>query len=148
MFPCEMCGRKSTLAAADIEGVELKVCNSCAGFGTLKRQPLMPLPVPKEIALMPEFTVVDNYAFLLRAAREKSSLTQEEFARLLQEKASAVTRWEAGAAKPLVDTARRIGKILGLTLVQLEESAPTKTEPVKKSGELTVGDLVKVKRRQ
>src|SRR3989344_5094459 len=38
MSICELCGKQDSLVSAAVEGVDLKVCSSCAKFGTVRRQ--------------------------------------------------------------------------------------------------------------
>ena len=149
MAQCEMCGKSTELVLADIEGVELKVCDNCSRFGTIRKRVdtrrFTPQPEKPE---GPQFKVVDNYASLLRSVREKKSLTQEEFAKLLQEKESVLAHWEAGSAKPQIDTASRVGKILGINLIEQDITAAMKIESNKKADELTLGDFIKVRKRR
>jgi len=147
MPSCEMCGKSKELVVADIEGVELKVCDVCARFGTIRRKVNIIYPVSRPMQREESsFKVVDNYAALLHAARHKKGLTQEEFAKLLQEKESVVVHWEAGSAKPQIDSARRVGRILGINVIEQDITAAMKIESGKKTEELTLGDFVKVRK--
>ncbi len=144
-----MCGKNTELVIADIEGVELKVCAICARFGTIRKkvslsQTTAKAPLPEA----PAFKVVDHYSALLRSNREKRGMTQEEFAKFLQEKESVVAHWEAGKVKPGIDAARRVGRILGVELVERDETVATKMEGSKKADELTLGDFIKVRKRK
>ncbi len=148
MSPCEICGRESGLVTAAIEGVELNVCEACARFGTIRKRvdtrSFTPKPAKPE---GPQFKMVDNYTQLLHAAREKKSMTQEEFAKFIKEKESVVAHWEAGTAKPQIDAARRVGRILGINLIEEEMVAVLKAASGKKAEELTLGDFIKVRKR-
>src|SRR3989338_3455907 len=110
---CEMCGREAPLLLAEVEKVELKVCANCAKYGKVKPTPLSYLsrnPSKKSPEKEPpQDKIVDDYSLLLRQAREKMALTQEDFAKFLNEKVSSVTKWEQGHLKPSLDQARRIG---------------------------------------
>lgn len=144
-----MCGKSTKLVVADIEGVELKVCDGCSRFGTIRRRidarSFTPKPAKTE---GPQFKVVDNYASVLHSVREKKNMTQEEFAKFIQEKESVLTHWEAGKGKPPIEAARKMGRILGINLIEQEEVLPVKIEVGKKSDELTLGDFVKVRKRK
>lgn len=144
-----MCGKSTELVLADIEGVELKVCDACSRFGTIRRRvdarSFTPKPAKPE---GPQFKVVDNYASVLHSAREKKQMTQEDFAKLLQEKESVLAHWEAGKGKPSIDSARRVGRILGINLIEQEDVLPVRMEAGKKAEELTLGDFVKVRKRK
>mgnify|MGYP001617434475 FL=1 len=149
MASCEMCGKSTELVVTDIEGVELKVCEACARFGTIRRRvdarSFTPKPAKPE---GPQFKVVDNYASLLHFAREKKSMTQQEFAAFLQEKESVFAHWESGSVKPSIEAAQRVGRILGTNLIEQEVILPAKMEPGKKTDELTLGDFIKVRKRK
>lgn len=149
-----MCGRPGELLTAEIEGAEMKVCPKCSKFGKVisgnfgwpihgKNFPSR----PKLVREAPEFKLVDNFSEKIRKARENRNLSQEEFARLINEKESISSKWERGEFKPSIETARKLEKILGLVLVVKEENPAEKIEQDKKSGELTLGDFVKVRKR-
>lgn len=146
MPSCEMCGKGGNFVQALIEGVEMSVCQGCATFGKVK--PSLPFSQKRAaVASTPEYTVVAGVAAILRQAREKRKMTQEEFAHLLQERASVAAKWEQGVLKPSVEQAKKTERILGLSLVTLEE--PEAAVPLGGSakGELTLGDFVKVRKR-
>ena len=144
-----MCGKNTELVIADIEGVELKVCAACARFGTIRRKINAPSSLPRPVQREePSFKIIDNYASLLHAAREKKGLTQEDFAQFIREKESVLVHWEAGSAKPQIDAARRVGKILGINLIEQDITAAMKIESGKKLDELTLGDFIKVRKRK
>ncbi len=151
MAVCEMCGKFGQLVTADVEGVPLQVCGGCSKYGQVRHKGMalgqqvrrFSAPV-QEVA---EHAVRGDFAFLLRREREKRKLTQEEFAKLLQEKESMLASWEHGTIKPLVDVARRLEKILGISLVVKEDFEDVKIEKSGKKEELTLGDFVKVRKR-
>ena len=60
-----------------------------------------------------------SFAVRLKAAREKSTMTQQELADRLNVGREAVARWETGARTPSIDTAAEIAKALGLSLDKL-----------------------------
>ncbi len=154
MAACEMCGKISNLLTTDIEGSILRVCAECANYGQVRRASSEGMYRRGPVKQMPqeEFEVVGNFSTLLRHERTKRGLTQTDFARLLAEKDSVVAKWEVAAIKPDLDVARRVGKILGLTLVVKQNGvAVEKAElPVPKRGatEFTLGDFVKVRKRK
>lgn len=144
-----MCGKSTELVVADIEGVELKVCEACARFGTIRRKIETPrFTARPEKPEGPQFKVVDNYASLLHFAREKKQMTQEEFAKHIQEKESVFAHWEASSVKPSLEAAQRVGRILGINLIEQEKVLPMKMEAGRKTEELTLGDFIKVRKRK
>ena len=154
MALCEMCGKEASLVTAEIEGVDLKVCPLCAKFGIIKkstafsssfaRPQLQPKPVAQEV----EYKVVDNYALLLHDARERKGLSQQEFARFLNEKESSLAKWESGSSQPPLDTVRRLGRVLGLNLLAKEEVSTVKMEITAKKDEFTLGDFIKIRKKK
>lgn len=148
MASCELCGREGDLLKTELEGVELSLCSSCSKFGKVKRYNETSFRVkpryvqPEE----PELKVVENYFELIRNAREKRNLNQEDFAKLLQERESQISKWELGHFKPSVETAEKMGRILGMNLVMKEENSAVKIDVEKNPGELTLGDI-KIKTR-
>ncbi len=141
-----MCGKSGSLVKALIEGVDMAVCSNCSKYGQVKKPLALP-PRKQPRPERPEFTVVENYQYLLRQAREVRKMTQEEFAAFLQEKEGVVAKWENGALKPSVDNARKLERRLGLSLVVQEGGDVSVLSSGKKGAELTLGDFVKVRKR-
>lgn len=149
---CEMCGKESRLAQADISGAELKVCSNCARFGVVKRETGVKnfnrssrdRFVKRE---EPELKIADDYSSLIRSARESKGMKQEDFSKFLNEKESIVAKWEQGTLRPRIDVARRLEKALGIKLVVVDESKKVEVVKQKKSDGFTLGDFVKVRRK-
>ncbi|MDP3734762.1 MAG: multiprotein bridging factor aMBF1 [Nanoarchaeota archaeon] len=149
MAQCEMCGKAAAAVVIDVEGSNLSVCPSCSGYGTVTKNfsvtsSLQRYSYTKET---PEWSVVSDYASQIRRSRERKGMSHDDFSKLLQERETVISKWEAGTLKPSVDTARRLERILGIKLVQedvIEKSAVTTTT---KSDELTLGDFVKIRKR-
>ena len=158
MSVCEMCGRSGNLVEADVEGVELKLCSGCTKYGVVKKKNYSHSNSSTFKKRFQEkdadIRIVQNYASLLRNARERKGMTQEDFAKYLNEKESVVANWEHGSMKPRIDVARRIEKVLNLNLLQklsdtLKENEPFKQTASKKSAdEFTLGDFIKVRKRK
>ena len=91
--------------------------------------------------------VVEDYAQLIRSARESLGMSREALAKVLGVKESIVRRIEDGQLVPDIELARRIERVLGVRLVREAEEAPY--EPVKGGRfELTLGDVVTIRRRK
>ncbi len=78
MSVCEMCGASGFLLNVDVEGVELKVCNNCKKYGTVKKSfssssRSFNKPFKKQEG--PALKIVGNYASLIRSAREKKTVS-------------------------------------------------------------------------
>ena len=146
MASCEMCG-KAAAVRAEVEQVMMEVCMSCARYGKVVARPTLAQQrvVRRE---GPEMMVVEEYDSLLKKSREKLGMTQEEFAKHLQERESVVAKWEQGSLKPSVEAAQQVGRKLGLSLVV--QSGVESGIPAAKTAaqELTLGDFVKVRKRK
>lgn len=147
MQACEMCGKEVPLVSAIVEGTRLKVCKNCAKMGKIVEAPTMTAQRKEYLKQEKEETIeilVKDYGHKIREAREKSGLTQEEFAKKLNEKASILQKIEAETFKPTIEKAKRFQKILGIKLVEEDvDSTPEMTKT--KGAGLTIGDILKVK---
>ncbi len=141
---CDMCGKQEQLVKALIEGVEMNVCKACASFGKVMRSPQyfsqqkhFSAAKQREPEIVEE--ILEEYAIKIKQAREKRKLNQEEFAKMLNEKESVLHAIEAGKQKPTFVLAKKLEKMLGITLiVQVkEEVVEQKRNP---KGLLTIGD--------
>ncbi|MFH1064271.1 MAG: multiprotein-bridging factor 1 family protein, partial [Candidatus Woesearchaeota archaeon] len=95
--------------------------------------------------------VVDDYADKIRTVREKLGLTQEEFSKRLNERASAMQKIESGQFKPSIETARKLERLLRIQLVeQYDEKGdiPVSSGHAVKSEGFTMGDFIKDKRKK
>lgn len=157
MALCEMCGKEADIVEADIEGVELNVCPGCVKFGVQKSVFFGPKKAGelhsnefsrrKTARSEPELKIAANYSQLIRLARDKRNLNQEDFAKLINERESLVAKWESGLMKPNIDAARRLEKLLRIQLVEEEDSISFAAEK-RKADELTLGDFVKIRTRK
>ena len=153
-MPCDMCGADTELVLVEIEGARLHVCGSCGQFGKVlgKVRPLAPVrkirisrPKPQKPAV-PEWVLVKDFAARIRRKRESLDLKQKEMGQRLAEKESLLHKIETGSFKPGIDLARKIERILGITL--LEKTEPIETTLPKAKGEApTLGDFVKIRKK-
>lgn len=58
----------------------------------------------------------------LRELRENAMLKQEEVAKKLLVDQSAVSNWERGTAKPLRKYRKKLAKLYGVTVSEIEEA--------------------------
>jgi len=153
MDACNICGKKSSVVA-NIEGAEVSVCEKCSKMGrvlgkikTESTKKKTKSPAIIEVKPEAEETIVRNYAERIRKAREKSGLTQEEFAKELNEKLSVVRNAEQGKLVPDIKLAKKIESKYGITLVELQHEE--KTQGMTEFKETpTLGDLIHLKRRK
>ena len=145
---CELCGKETALFRADIEGTELEVCQTCGSFGkVLKPTNSLAKKIQKDVQLPQELqlteTVINEFPKLVKEAREKKKITQEEFAKRVNEKESIIHKIETGAFEPSIALARKLEKALNIRLVETveEEHLPKG----RSSGPVTIGDIIKRK---
>ncbi len=143
-----MCGNKAQkLTKMRIDGAILSVCDSCSKFGTpvtsirataqkktefhgqvtlqVREKPVV-VGKPRSQQKIrregqrgdEELEIVPDYHSIIREAREKSAMTQEELALKLMEKKHVIANIERGDLKPDIRTARKIEKLLKVTLLE------------------------------
>ena len=148
MTVCELCGKDTEVSRALVEGSELNVCEACGRFGKMLRKPVFRAPAPKSAvprAPEPVEVVVSDYAVKIRTAREKSGMTQKEFALKLNEKESIIHKLENGLFVPPIDMAKKLERLLRIKLVEIEQEEKTDTQK-RSSGALTIGDIINIKK--
>ena len=146
---CEMCGKKvPRLEKVRIEGAVLNVCDSCAKLGTpaesirtrfpntSARSSVEPITIPQKRIVVPpsrpsskrkrrenfdSLDVVPEYADLIKEARARLSLTQDELAAKILEKKNVVASIERGDLLPEIKTARKLERLLNIKLLESEE---------------------------
>lgn len=146
---CEMCGSETSLVNAIVEGVELKLCKNCSGFGKITRNSSKSsYSKAKSIQIKPKKEIieliVDNYSEIIKEKREKMGLKQEEFAKFLAERESTIHKMESGGYKPSIELAKKLEKQLSITLVEEKELEPQNLQVKKET--YTIGDMVNVKK--
>ncbi|MBT4538806.1 TIGR00270 family protein [Candidatus Woesearchaeota archaeon] len=151
MSVCEMCGKDTSLLTATIESVEMQVCNSCARYGKVKKEIVTRSFIRKknQTKLDPneEQEVIGNFSVIIRQEREKRKLSQEEFARFLNERETIVAKWEAGVLRPSLAVARRLQRKLKVRIVIASSGSDEMV--IKKTPTIaTLGDMVKIRKRR
>ncbi len=164
---CEICGRPvydpRMCRTVIVEGVELRVCPDCyrrlVKQGKIKEVPTTKISrkttqtrkwtktrISRRI-LEEEYEIVEDYAERIRKARQRMGWSQAVLAQKVREKENVIKRIEAGRLKPSIELARRLERVLGITLLEpIVEESPAKIE---EGGEdyYTIGDFVRFKKR-
>ncbi len=159
---CEICGAEVRhLTKVIVDRATLEVCDRCARFG----KPVeTPVPHQERGRKAPrratgsrksssststvEYDVVDGYGSVIRAARERIGLTQEELGKKVSEKASTIHRLESESLAPSIALARKLERFLKIRLLErvgAEEELVTGTQP--SSDEVTLGEVIRLKKR-
>lgn len=153
---CEVCGATSKQGfRIKIEGTVVNACPSCAR-GKDVVDPVKPKPkklkkavkeTKKVFDIKRKYDVADDYANLVRKAREKMALTQEDLGKLVNESHSLIHRIELGKIEPKDELAKRLERALDISLLQAHtEAEDGKYESVKR--ELTLGDMIVVRKKK
>ena len=146
---CELCGYDGELVDAIVEQTVLHVCRKCSNFGDV-----IPIDKPKKAFQKPTKIVVEesqdfivsDYNKRVKEAREKKGLKQQELAQEINEKESVIHHIESGHFKPSFGLAKKIGQFLQIELTQKYEEPNTKEIDLKNS-DLTIGDLLNIKKK-
>jgi putative transcription factor len=153
-----MCGKDTLLFKTDIEGSIMKVCKACSKYGKVISMVREDVPERKKTAterilIEPKKkgemvqTIVEDYGERVKKKREHLGLKQEELAKSIAEKESVIHHIESGKHEPNIDLARKLEHFLKITLVEeYQEPLPAQSGQ-KKSGELTIGDLIRVRKK-
>jgi len=146
---CELCGDKSATAMVEIEGSMLRACSKCSSFGNIKYKiqtlieekaeekniTIKLPPARKEILQI----LVKGYGRIIKGAREKANLTQEELGKKINEKATIIHKIETGHIDPGIDLARKLEKFFKITLIeQYQEASSSEKRYPKKSSRLEI----------
>ena len=91
--------------------------------------------------------VVEDYAEIVRKAREKTGMSQSDFAKKINEKEGAMHNIETGKIMPNLKLARKLEVALRIKLIEVIEERHNITNEKPKSNELTLGDVIKIKKR-
>jgi putative transcription factor len=154
---CEMCSSPNVAYKIDVEGSRLNVCEKCASFGKVvsrvaaepkrekKKESIMEAQTPKTTETVQ--VIKSDCARLIKNARERLGLNQEDFAKRLMEKESLLHKIESGHMKPDLVLARKLEKFLKISIVeQVELEVGDGTSDKKRAGSgLTIGDVLRIK---
>lgn len=158
---CDMCSSPEKTYKIEVEGSILNVCERCVSFGKVIGKVRQELPekkkrkIEKAVERMAEEKakketesvqlIVDNYSKIIKSAREKTGLKQEELAKKIAEKESVIHKLESGIMKPDIPLARKLEKFLRISLIESVEVSDDVDEKRSSSEGLTLGDLIKIK---
>ena len=157
---CDMCGREQAVLKASVEGTVLSVCNSCSKYGkvvgkvpvaaaAMKKAEKMRMPAEEEEleAVVASFgQLVKQKREELGRKREDGFMKLEDFAKMIGVKESVLHKMETGTLKPSVEEAKRIGKAIGIKLVEKAEAVED-IVPQPKKDQLTLGDMIKIRKK-
>ena len=147
-----MCSSEGTLIKTIVEGAELNVCNKCSKFGrvigTIEETKVTEskskkINAPKKETLQ---IIIGDYAEKIKIRRESLDLTQEQFAKKINEKESIIQKIESKHYEPSIDLAKKIEHFLNIRLIEDYEEKHKKMK-YEKSEKFTIGDFIKTKNK-
>ena len=148
---CDLCGKEIKKAyRVKIDGATLDVCEECKAYadevlGIVEekevKRPKTKKPIKEEV--FEELEIVDDYGKLIKEKRMEMGLDITEFSRILNEKESVIKRVEEEKMIPNEELARKIERLLGITLFKKVEKKFV--DQGNKDVELTIGDIAELK---
>ncbi|MCS7099511.1 MAG: multiprotein bridging factor aMBF1 [Sulfolobales archaeon] len=162
-----MCGKpvaRRDLKVIYVESVRLSICPSCYSrlvkgdvvreikeeAARTRSQKASARPVKKsEERVLEEYEVVSNYAERVKQARERLGLTQKALADMVRESENTIKRIESGRLVPTIALARKLEEVLSIKLLEpVVDTAEARLPSPAKMKELTLGDVVSLKKRE
>jgi len=157
---CEVCGREiiGRPSRSLVEGVTMIVCKHCAGLGTeLPNPPARPAnragfsPKPKPIVgRLPreylESDLIEDYSRVIKEAREKVKLSQQDLAMKAKAKLSMIQKIEIGKMEPPIPLSRELEHILHVKLLVPREEIEVPIASLNQEVQgVSIGDVAVVK---
>jgi putative transcription factor len=103
---------------------------------------------PRSEITLDDMMLIENYAEIIRNARQKAKLTQDELAQKVGERVSTLQAIESGRLKPTKKTLRGLERELEISLLEPIDTVPIKPTAGTRGGEPTLGDRVIIKRKK
>lgn len=169
---CELCGSPISIEhskKAIVDGVPLNLCSACynkimkgkktvteslSGPSKQKLRPKVSSSVttrkPKKALyselLYSQYEVIEDYAQIIKRAREKFGWSTKTLAELVKESENTIKRIEAGRLVPSIDLAKRLEEILKVKLlVPIVEEESGSYMVGTRFKEVTLGEVVNIK---
>lgn len=98
--------------------------------------------------MLDDMDLIEDYAVVIRSARQKKKLSQEELAQKVGERVATLQSIESGRLKPTRKAIRGLERELEISLLEPMGTVPLKASRGKGAGGPTLGDIVKVKRKK
>lgn len=128
---CEICGKRidGKHRKVMIDSSILEVCASCTNLGERevkekpRERPRIKQQMPKGIGKidLEEMEVVLDYSSIIKKARERMGLSQDDLARKVNEKASVIRLIESGKMKPNLMIGKKLEHALRVDLFTMIE---------------------------
>jgi putative transcription factor len=155
---CELCGKEilGKPKRVVVEGAELETCAACGSLGTEIRRPQTFVGPTSKVATHSRTRYRDIYrqmegeldpdfSEIVKNARKRAGITQEQLAAKIMEKALVIKKIERNELTPDDKLRKKLEKALNVNL--LIEIGREKAQKGTSSGNLTLGDVAVVRRR-
>lgn len=150
MTSCELCGTEtSSTTKIKLEGTKLKVCDDCSDMGkeitTSSRKKKKKSSSSRSRNRNNQKVLDPDFGDILKSAREKKDMTQEELAKKLNEKKSRISKMERSELKPDEKLAKKLEKELAVDLYVNPEVSDHDRRDKPDNRSATLGDVADVK---
>ena len=161
---CEICGKpvpENNPIKAKIEGSVMGVCKECSKLGKIQKAPPKPKFVKQNKTKRPTSTrnkpysrndepseeLIEDFNVEVRKAREAKNWSREVLGKKINERVSVINRIEAGKMTPDTKLTRKLENTLGITLLEKVDKIDLNQFMSSSSGERTLGNVMKIKRK-
>ena len=161
---CEICGTeiKGQPYKTKSDNSLMITCKECSSYGKVQQAPQNPRNRNNKKGSnnrrsqqkrsysrpsKPEYELVDDYAKIVRQAREKKHLTQKQLGEKLYERESVIAHIESSKMVPETKLAKKLEKILNIKIIEKVEDAEQQMKDAFKFREATIGDIAKITRK-
>lgn len=164
---CEICGSeiKGEPYKTKIDNSVMATCKECSRYGKVQSKPQPPKSKPSKRrnnypqqrpnrnkvysrrTKEEEYEIVEDYAKIIRQKREIKGLTQKQVGEQLYERESVLNKIENGKMVPDIKLARKIEKLLNITIIEHLDSDEKEFQDPRQFREATIGDIAIIKRK-
>lgn len=162
---CEICGKpvpENNPIRAKIEGSVMVVCKECSKLGKIQKAPPKPKYVKQNNKSKrpattrnrsysrndePTEELIEDFSLEVRKAREAKNWSREDLGKKINERVSVITRIETGKMTPDNKLTKKLEKALDITLLEDVDNVDLNQFISNSSGERTLGNIMKIKRK-
>ena len=105
-------------------------------------------PPRRAPATLDDMILIEDFASVIRNARQKARISQEELAQRVGERVSTLQAIESGRLKPIKKTIRGLERELEISLLEPIGAVPIKPSHGARGSGPTLGDRVVIKRKK
>jgi len=156
---CELCGKYIEQGyRIKVEGSIFVVCDKCSNYGeivTVERAVRKVVKKDKKKKIKIDFNVdfeevlKENFHEIIKKKREERGMKQEELAKIINEPVSLIKRIESGKIEPELSIIKKTEKALHVKLTETEKvDKEENSSNIDKKEEITIGDLIVIKKRK